>query len=249
MFPPPGPNSALPSSKRRETWESRTRAEAHISRNGVFRSMDPRALQLFLAHALRDMPDGGVTLSTPKAQEAWSYVRANFQPLSEETAEGRQKERMLNPDIEPFSHDGRLKTMRAELWPICKALPHLRPRTLYLYGKFSHISFDELREQHISQTGSGRGGNGGVKEGGVEAKVFEGCGHLCVFEKPGMIAKHVSEWMGKEVVRWKGERAFWETVDTQKSKNQRKELSEQWLAVVKENTSVERLGNKSTAKL
>ncbi|CAO2657287.1 Nn.00g034130.m01.CDS01 [Neocucurbitaria sp. VM-36] len=246
---PPGPNSALFSSMRREKWESRAKAEAQISRNGFFQSMDPRALKLFLAYALKDTPGGGVTLSTPKAQEAWSYVRSNFHPLSENTAEGRQRERMLNPDTEPFSGASKVLTMRPELLPICEALPHLRPKTLYIYGEYSHINFDEVREQHVVQTGSGRGGNGGVNDRGVEEKVLENCGHLCVFEKPSIIAVEVSEWLGREMVRWRHEKEFWDTIDTGKSRNGRKELSEKWITVVKQDTSIERSSAKKVSKL
>ncbi|KAH7402718.1 Alpha/beta hydrolase family-domain-containing protein [Pyrenochaeta sp. MPI-SDFR-AT-0127] len=246
---PPGPNAALFSSVRRDKWGSRAKAEAQISKNGFFESMDPRALNLFLAYALKDTPDGGVTLSTPKAQEAWSYVRSNFHPLSEETPEGRQKERLLNPDTEPFSGGSKLVTMRPEMLPICEALPQLRPRTLFLYGEYSYINFDEARERHIAETGNGRGGNGGVSEGGVEETVLEDCGHLCVFEQPTLIAKDISKWLGKETVRWRQEKEFWDTVDTGKSKNQRAELSDKWLATMKEDTSIERKRAKASAKL
>lgn len=234
---------------RRDKWKSRAKAEAQISKNGFFESMDPRALNLFLAYALKDTPDGGVILSTPKAQEAWSYIRSNFQPLSEGTPEGRQKERVLNPDTEPFSGASRAMTMRPEMLPICEALPHLRPRTLYVYGEYSYINFDEVREQHVTQTGNGRGGNGGVGEGGVQEKVFDDCGHLCVFEQPTVIAKSISGWLAKEMARWKQEREFWDTVDTGKSKNGRKQLSDKWMAVMKEDTSIERRREKATPKL
>jgi pimeloyl-ACP methyl ester carboxylesterase len=236
---PPGPNSALFSSKRRESWESRAKAEAQISGNGFFASMDPRALKLFLQYALKDTRDGGVTLSTPKAQEAWTYVRSCFHDLSENTPEGRQRERILNPYVEPFSHGARVLTARGEMLPICGALPSLRPRTFYMYGEYSHINFDEVREFHVSTTGTG-GGNGGMKESGVRELVLEECGHLCVFEKPGVVAESISSWLSDEVMRWKQERDFWATVDTGKSKNDRTELSDRWMAVMKEDTSTER---------
>ncbi|KAJ4374215.1 hypothetical protein N0V83_002956 [Neocucurbitaria cava] len=246
---PPGPNSALFSSMRREKWESRAKAEAQISKNRFFQSMDPRALKMFLAYSLKNTPDGGVTLSTPKAQEAWSYVRSNFHPLSQDTTEGRRRERMLAPDAVPFSGPGKAMTMRPEMLPTCEALPHLRPTTLYLYGEYSHINFDEVREQHIAKTGNGRGGNGGVNEGGVVEKILEDCGHLCVFEKPSTIAKDVSHWLDKEVAKWRKEKEFWDTVDTGKSKNGRKELSYKWMAVVKQDTTIERPSTKEAAKL
>ncbi|KAF1841651.1 alpha/beta-hydrolase [Cucurbitaria berberidis CBS 394.84] len=246
---PPGPNSALFSSMRRERWESRAKAESQISRNGFFQSMDSRALKLFLEYALRDTPDGGVTLSTPKAQEAWSYVRSNFHPMSEDTAEGRLRERLLNPDPERGSSASKLMTMRPEMLPICEALPHIRPRTLYIYGEYSHINFDEMREYHVTQTGSGRGGSGGVNEGGVKEKVLKDCGHLCVFEEPSVIAEGVSVWLGEEMARWTKEIEFWDTIDTGKSKNGRKELSDKWMAVMKQDMSVKRPSTKDLAKL
>ncbi|KAH7073377.1 Alpha/beta hydrolase family-domain-containing protein [Paraphoma chrysanthemicola] len=246
---PPGPNSALFSSKRRESWESRAKAQAQISGNGFFSSMDPRALKLFLQYALKDTPDGGVTLSTPKAQEAWTYVRSCFHDLGEDTPEGRQRERMLNPYIQPFSPGGRVLTARGEMHPIFDALPRLRPRTFFMYGEYSHINFDEVREIHISTTGTGEGGNGGAKENGVKDVLLEDCGHLCAFEKPTAIAENISSWLSEEVVRWKQERDFWATVDTRKSTNNRTELSDKWLAVMKEDTLAERQAAGGKAKL
>jgi len=242
---PPGPNAALFSSIRRETWESRAKAESQIRRSPFFAAMDPRALDLFLDYGLRDTPDGGVVLSTPKAQEAWSYVRSNFHEMSED----RHRERMLNPDLEPFSEPSRLLTARGEVVPICDALPHLRPRVLYLYGEYSHINFDEVRDYHTSTTGSGRGGNGGIAEGGVIEEVLEDCGHLCAFEKPSVLAKSAAQWLASEVERWKHEKDFWQTIDTKKSKNGRTELSDEWIRVMKMDTGTERPKAESKAKL
>lgn len=241
-FHPRGPSSALFSSLRREKWESRAKAEGQISKNPFFASMDPRALKLFLTYALRDSSDGGVTLSTPKAQEAWTYIRPMFYPISENTPEGRQHERMLNPEVIPFSAESKLVTMRGEFMAICEELPHVRPRALYIYGERSHINGKESQELHLGMTGTGRGGNGGVSEGGVESELVKGCGHLSCLEKPAIIAERISQWLGPEILRWKKETTFWNTVDTGKSKNGRKELSERWLAAVKQDTSVERPG-------
>lgn len=246
---PPGPNSALFSSTRRENWESRAKAEKQIKGNGFFASMDPRCLDLFVKHALCDMPDGTVTLSTPKAQEAWTYVRSNMSDISPNTAEGRRMERLLNPELLPFSEPAILSSVRPEMVPIVEALPNLRPRTMYMYGEYSHINFEEVREGQAARTGIERGGNGGVEEGGVVQQEVEDCGHLCVFEKPGVIAKSVAEWLDKEVVRWKEEIDFWETVDTRKSKNNRTQLSDKWLELVKADTHTERPSNDSKAKL
>lgn len=218
------------------------KAESQISKNGFFASMDPRALKLFLTYGLRDTPGGGVTLSTPKAQEAWTYVRPNFQPMSDDTPEGRKRERLLNPDVIPFSEESRALTMRGEFLPLCESLPQLRPTALYIYGEYTHINLDEVRDMHLTQTGSGRGGNGGASDGGVASEMLEDCGHLCPFEKPDVIAGLISKWLKPEIDRWREQNNFWSTVDTGKSKNDRKEMSDRWLATVKQDTTSQRPG-------
>jgi pimeloyl-ACP methyl ester carboxylesterase len=246
---PPGPNAALFSSKRRETWPSRADAESQIRNNGFFASMDPRCLDLFLAYALRDTPDGGVTLSTPKAQEAWTYVRSNMFDISPDTSQGRRRERMLNPEVKPFSEGSGNLTFRSESIAICDALPRLRPSALFLYGEYSHINFDDVREVQVSSTGTGQGGNGGVVDGGVRQEVLEDCGHLCLLEKPSVIAKSVAGWLSGEVKRFREEKEFWENADTGKSKNGRTELSEKWIDLVKADTGIQRTKGDRTAKL
>ncbi|KAF2823352.1 alpha/beta-hydrolase [Ophiobolus disseminans] len=241
---PPGPNAALFSSLRRETWGSRGEAERQIARSPFFAAMHPDALSLFLAHGLRDTPTG-VTLSTPKAQEAWSYVRSNLLAISEDS----QRERMLNPDFVPGSEPARLVTARGELLAVCESLPRIRPRVYFIYGEESHINAPAVRASHASDTGSGRGGNGGVAEGGVKQAVLEDCGHLCVFEKPGAIAHLVRPWMGGEVERWRDEKTFWDTVDTKKSINGRSGVSKEWIAAVKADTGTERREGEGKARL
>jgi hypothetical protein len=70
-----------------------------------------------------------------------------------------------------------------------------------------------------------------------------------VFEKPRVIAESISSWLSDEVMRWKQERDFWATVDTGKSKNDRTELSDKWMAVMKEDTSTERPVARGKSKL
>ncbi|KAF2798162.1 putative toxin biosynthesis protein [Melanomma pulvis-pyrius CBS 109.77] len=250
-FAPPGPNAAMFSSMRREIWDSRAKAEAQISKNGFFSAMDPRVLKQFLAHALSDTGNGGVALTTPKAQEAWSYVRSNFHPLPEvtTTVEARNRERILNPDLVPFEEISTMVYTRPEGVPVLRGLAHLRPRTLFMYGDFSHINHEEIREIHLSRTGTGAGGNGGIADGGVEEKIVEDGGHLCVFEKPTAMAKDISEFLKKETVRWKKEKKFWATVDSGKSKDDKTALSDTWISGTKQGSNLQRPGVKGVAKL
>ncbi|KAF2258865.1 alpha/beta-hydrolase [Lojkania enalia] len=247
---PPGPNAAMFSSFRREMWDSRGVAEKQISKNAFFQAMDSRVLRNYLDFALKDAGNDvdqdserrKVRLVTPKAQEAWSYVRPNFQPIPDDistSAEVRNKERLLNPEYTPFSRYSTVIWTRPEGVLTLQSLPNLRPRTLFLYGDFSHINFDEIRDKHMV-TGTGQGGNGGKADGGVEEEIVEDTGHLCCFEKPNIVAEAISKWLIKEVGRWEREKEFWVTFDTEKSKNNRKELSDKWLAQVKADANTRR---------
>ncbi|KAF2675975.1 alpha/beta-hydrolase [Lentithecium fluviatile CBS 122367] len=248
---PPGPNAAMLSSMRREKWDSRAKAEAALSQSPLYKSMDPRCLKAFLAHGLRDSDDGSVALATPKAQEAWSYIRSNFQPIPADTTtvEARNKERLLNPGFEPFSGGSMVEFARGDSLHVSESLPQLRPRSLFLFGEASHINIADQRRSLFERTGSARGGNGGASDGGVEMIIIGGASHLVVFEKPRQVATDVSEWLARETVRWKQEKAFWATIDTGKSKNGMRELSDKWIQEVKKGASVPRPRSRDAAKL
>lgn len=236
---------------RKETIPSRTIAEAQISKNPFFKTFDPRVLRTYLKHALVDRQDGSVTLATPKAQEAWSYVRANFHPIPEDTTtlEARNRERLLNPDYVPFLGPATAVFTRPEAMVVMEALPHLRPRTLFVYGEYSHLNDDTMREMHLSKTGVGHGGNGGVADGGTEVKVVEDSGHLCCFDKPTVMAKDISGFLDKEMVRWRKEESFWATYDNGTSQDNGTRLSDKWLKGVKEDSLLQRPILKGVAKL
>lgn len=239
------------SSIRRDTWASREIAEKQLGRNPFFASFDPRVLKAYLKHSLRDREDGSVTLATPKAQEAWSFVRMNHHPLPKDrtTAEARNFERLLDPDVEPFGPASTMMFTRPEGVPLLNQVPHLRPRTLLMYGDFSHINFEEIRDVHVAKTGIGPGGNGGIKDGGVEVKIVDDTGHLCCFDQPTAMAADMSVFLNKEMARWKKEKEFWATYDKGTSKNDRKELSDKWIAGVKEDAEIQRPSANGSAKL
>jgi hypothetical protein len=84
---PAGPNAAFMTSIRPDHWESLDSAKSHFMNNRFYKSWDPRALQKYLKYGLRRLPtalcaedscSGAVTLTTTKAQEAWSYLRSTF---------------------------------------------------------------------------------------------------------------------------------------------------------------------------
>lgn len=220
-----------------------------MRKNPFFKSFDPRVLEAYFKHALVDRPDGSVELATPKAQEAWSYLRANFQPLPEdESEEAWNKERLLNPDYIPFSDMSKIIFTRPEGEPVVDSLPNLRPHTLFVYGEQSHISHEQNRNVLLSTTGTGRGGSGGVAHNAVQCKLYDGLGHLCCFEAPTAMATDVAHWLDKEMVRWKDEQAFYKMHDPGHSKNGGTELSDQWLKAVRKDPSLER-AKKTGSKL
>jgi pimeloyl-ACP methyl ester carboxylesterase len=246
---PKGGNAAKGTSFRWDRFPSRAVAEAGMRKNPFFKNFDPRVLNAYFKHALIDKPDGSAELATPKAQEAWSYLRANFQPLPEnESEEVWNSERLLNPDYTPFSDITKAVFTRPEGLPVIDSLPNLRPRTLFIYGEKSHIGYDQNREVHLSTTGVGRGGSGGVVHNAVHSKIYDGLGHLCCFEAPTAIATDVAYWLDKEVVRWRDEQKFYKMYNPGHSKEGEKELSDQWLQAVKKKSDLER-PKKSGSKL
>lgn len=239
------------SSLRRENWPSREKAEQGIKKSPMFKSFDPRILPAYLAHGLKERGDGSVTLATPKAQEAWSFLRSNFHPIPQDTTsrDARYRERLINPEFIPFQ-DGGLETFaRGDSKQTLVSLPSLRPRAFYLFGRHSHINTADQRKRLLALTGTGPGGNGGVPDGGTEMKVIDKTTHFLCFETPKTIAIEIGEWLAKEVIRWQAERDFWAQVDTGKSKNDKKELSEKWIEMVKRGASIPRPGAKAVAKL
>jgi pimeloyl-ACP methyl ester carboxylesterase len=56
--------------KRRHTWLDRTTAHAEHHERGIFRGWDERALHAHLTHAIKDNPDGTVSLRCPPNLEA-----------------------------------------------------------------------------------------------------------------------------------------------------------------------------------
>lgn len=91
-----------------------------------------------------------------KHQEAWSYVRANFEPRSDDLA----LERSLSLDKDPEG-EGNLLTVHAEPGITVRNLPFVRPSVYSIFGKKSPIFFPKLQSEKMSRTGTGVGGSGG----------------------------------------------------------------------------------------
>ena len=85
-----GPGPAIMATTRRDIWDTRVNAEASLRK--AFSTWEPRAMEKFLKHGLRQVPTAlyslnqegmapnSVTLTTSKHQEAWAYSQINFEP-------------------------------------------------------------------------------------------------------------------------------------------------------------------------
>ncbi|KAI6844671.1 toxin biosynthesis protein-like protein [Hortaea werneckii] len=228
------------SSTRPDLWQSREDAEAMSA--WLFKTWDPRVLKLWNEHGLRGTPTlaypepNKITLTTPKAQEAWIYGRNWFDPLSVDGGGGgggggggyaTVAARTKYPDL----HPGVLEThpfYRPEDLYVWNALPSLRPRSLYICPDSGPLSNPKAHQEKLERTGSGLGGNGGVKEGNVSACTVQGTGHLLPFEKPVECARLAAEWLGSEVRTWR-ERSRFEREHRDEKSDAMVRLSEKWM--------------------
>lgn len=200
---------------RRETWPSRAEAETSFRRSKFYSSWDPRVLDAWVAHAIRDTPTalfpnndgkdaGQVTLTTTKHQEVFTF----FRPLWPYYKADGTIDRDGAPDFDPKLNDKVDPTnpfpfYRSEGSIILDNLPHVRPSVLWVFGGDSDLSLPEGRKEKLELCGSGGGGSGGVKEGRAAEVLLEGRGHLFPMEIPDQCAEHAVAWIGKEMQRWR----------------------------------------------
>ena len=241
---PPGPNAAIFPSLRPDLWASRADAEKALTATLYFKRWDKRALRQYLAHGLRDIPNQRpkVTLVTPKAQEAWSYVRSMLTPLPADddnngssSSSGSTAERLMNPHL-AGTPEAALSFYRPESHLAFEALPSVRPAVLYIYGASSPLNPPVARETKRRLTGTGRGGSGGAKAGRVAESVVEGTGHMGPMEKVGEWAEAMAGWLGREAARWVEDETLLRDWDSKKSeRNAEGELvlSKTWMKAVR----------------
>lgn len=205
---PQGIFFAFHSDQRQDLWPSRAVAEAAYRTSKLHSTWDPRVLCLWLQHGLRStptalyplapsLPDGAVTLTTPKHQESWTYVRPYFDPLP---LDGVAQDLERYPDV-----DAKLLSThpfyRAEPSIALSTLPFLRPSILYIFSKTSPMSTPGMQDEKMRLTGIGVGGSGGAKTGKVEKLILSDLGHLLTLEAPGKCAEIAANWLG----RWQQE--------------------------------------------
>ncbi|RKL47587.1 hypothetical protein BFJ72_g1819 [Fusarium proliferatum] len=236
QIPNPSISLAGLSTKRRDIWPSREDAVARFKKSKFFQSWDPRVLDLWIEHGLRDVPtelypkEGGsspgerVTLTTSKHQELFSFVRPTYLARHWEPTNDQDPEQNKDCPEYPFH--------RPEPPKIFRHLPELRPSTLFVFGKQSEFSSPERRQEKMLTTGTGVGGSGGAAVGEVQEETLD-CGHLIPMEKVSECADVISSFVGRESIRWRDQQGSFKRYRESMSRRQQITIDEQWEDKVK----------------
>ena len=107
-------------------------------------------------------------------------------------------------------------------------LPRLRPRVLFIFGGLSDVGPPHVQKTLMETTGTGVGGNGGVKEGAVSRHIFENLGHLMPMEDPAGCANVASPWLGKELKSWAEKEAKFKEGWSKVPPKEKLMVSEEW---------------------
>ena len=206
---------AQASTRRRDRWPSRSAAAAAFKKSKFYSRWDPRVLERWIQFGLRDLP----TALYPNEASSPQTTNSDADPATLATTESKDKEVTLRTtrhnEVFTFLRPtwdtvrGPLdipSTTRPDsqfyrLEPILtfSQLPHVRPPVLYIFGSESALSAPQLRADKLANTGTGIGGNGGVKKGNVKEVVFENTGHLIPMENVTGTARSCIEWLSQKV--------------------------------------------------
>ena len=154
-----------------------------------------------------------VTLTTPKHQEVFSFVRSYYPNRPNDPPAHR-----LHPELRIYDDYGGLKAPfhRPEPHITFNMLPNLRPSVLYIFGEHSDMSTAPLRKGKVENTGTAPHGSGGAKAGKVEEVLLMDTGHLIAMEKVDETASNAASWIGKRMAEWNTDEAalkkYWDSV-------------------------------------
>ncbi len=187
--------------KRRDMWPSRADARTRLLKNPYFAAYDSRVFERVIKYGLRDRPTTehphAVTLTTPKAQEVYTFGRPDPPFPGYEAAPGYQNRSLETRLITGF--------YRGEVTQIKRALSDIYPPILYLWGTESDIGNSTYPQRVIDQTGTGDQGGGGTRTGQVQSKYVEGGDHLMPYKLPGKVAGAIAGWLRAELSKWEEE--------------------------------------------
>ena len=231
-----GPNPAQLSTYRRDIWPSRTAAAQSFKSSPFYKRWDPRVLDRWIKHGLRDLPtfthpldsstttSDKVTLTTTKHQEVFTFLRPNYEGYGHN---GKPVNRDTHADLHPSSP---MVTpfYRGEGIQAYNRLPELRPSVLYVFGEDSDVGKPEACEAKMKYTGIGVGGSGGAAAGRVKSVTYEGIGHLIAMEAVDRTASDCAAWIETELKRWREEEDALEREWRSRPRLERQMVDERW---------------------
>lgn len=247
-----GPSPALWTSRRPDFWCSAQDAEKYIRGNGFWRRWDPKCVDQYIRFGLRPAPTAlypssdsrAVTLTTTKAQEAWSYLRLNA-TTRDESGEFN-KEYFLNPDLAKVPREGDNNHPDwALVCPWCciafEYLLYVRPSVFYIFGEKSHINLPERRRDKLERTGKGLGGSGGAAANHVRSRILSKGSHMAPLENVNDTARILSGWLETQTKAYLEEKNFWDHHESGKSGKNGLALSKQWMTYVQQPVEIKRV--------
>lgn len=262
-----GPALVLMTAKKKDIWASRAAATAWSQRH--LKTWDPRVLDRWLYHGLRELPtmiypldkEGGnetpVTLTTTKHQEVLSYIRPNFNRHKELGLPDNQDDNTVDgpspphdpifvPDMIGGLYRGQ-RFYRPEPILAWRLLPYVRPPVLYVSADKSGLFLSGYSERAAAKTGIGFSGSGGTRYDRVKHVVVQNAGHMLPFENVARAAGALGSRIGYELKRWELDEkkiaTGWESL----SVKEKSTYSVEWKAAM--DTSPNPLANKRGSKL
>ncbi|KAJ5988440.1 hypothetical protein N7481_003650 [Penicillium waksmanii] len=185
-----------------------------------YKRWDKRVLDRWISNGYRELPvttrrdsddshqaDQPVTLASPNYQEVLQYLRSNpldYKPVGtyevDETSSGHH-DHLLYSDIigPPHANSPFYQYEPILAW---KMLKHIRPAVFNLHGESSPIATPEMRANMLNRTGTGVGGNGGVRESRVQQMVLKGS-HQLPLEQVAETTSAIGPWVGQSAQSWK----------------------------------------------
>lgn len=227
---------SIASVARRDHWASRAEAGDSLHKNVFYRKWDPRVIDRYLESGLRRLPtrlyhakaEGeAVTLTTPREQEVFMFLRPNF-PSATHPDPAEFPDRTVNADVDPSAKElvpfycpGPVRTLHN--------LPHVRPSVLYILGTESPFSTMADIEYRMKHTGVGVDGSGGVAAGRVQHVLLPG-NHFLPFEGVRHTADALCEWIFRDLEHWsrveREQSTKWNAVPVQERQKMSKEAVE-----------------------
>ena len=240
---------AILSTTRKDVWPSREAAAEKFRKNKFYQAWDPRVFGRWIQHGLRELPtplfpeasgaeaakDKRVTLATTKHQELFMYVRPTYRG---EQGVLPQDDKKNYADFDPSVPEeyAEYPFYRAEPVHVLKRLPELRPSVQYMFGEKSDFSPPEGRAEKLALTGTGVGGSGGTALGKVEQILISKSSHFVVMEKPRECAHHITNFLGRELNRWRGEAEQFKRRWTQRAHIDKVTIDEKWVKEINPKT-------------